>query len=63
MNTDFYKATLEYNEGFVDGILWVLSTGGKASFNEIEKMVLDMAVDIKKANAEKLNDEEKQFNI
>lgn len=57
MDVDFSKNSLEYNEGFIDGLLWVLNSGNKADFNEIEKMV-DY---IKKANNKKLNDVEKIF--
>lgn len=55
MAIDFSKTTLEYNEGFIDGLLWVMNNGNKAAVNEIEKMVSD----IQKANNKILNGEEK----
>ena len=57
MAKDFSKTGLEYNEGFIDGLLWVLNSGNKVGLNEI----ISMAEDIRKANDEKLDDEEKQF--
>ena len=57
MAKDFSKTSLEYNEGFIDGLLWVLNSGNKTGLNEIVSMVED----IRKANDEKLSDEEKRF--
>lgn len=57
MAKDFSKTGLEYNEGFIDGLLWVLNSGNKTGLNEIVSMVED----IRKANDKILNDEEKQF--
>lgn len=57
MAKDFRKTSLEYNEGFIDGILWVLNSGNKTGLNEI----ISMVEDIRKANDEKLSDEEKRF--
>lgn len=55
MAKDFSKTSLEYNEGFIDGLLWVLNSGNKIGFNEI----ISLVEDIQKANDEKLSDEEK----
>ena len=57
MAKDFSKTGLEYNEGFIDGLLWVLNSGNKIGFNEI----ISAVEDIQKANDEKLSDEEKRF--
>lgn len=57
MAKDFNKTSLEYNEGFIDGLLWVLNSGNKTGLNEI----ISMVEDIRKANDKKLDDEEKQF--
>ena len=57
MAKDFSKTSLEYNEGFIDGLLWVLNSGNKTGLNEI----ISMVEDIRKANDEKLCDEEKRF--
>lgn len=57
MAKDFSKTGLEYNEGFIDGLLWVLNSGNKTGFNEI----ISMVEDIQKANDKKLSDEEKRF--
>ena len=39
MSIDFSKTTLEYNEGFIDGLLWAMYNG---NVNEIEKMIADI---------------------
>ena len=57
MAKDFSKTSIEYNEGFIDGLLWVLNSGNKTGLNEIVSMVKD----IWKANDKILNDEEKRF--
>ena len=57
MAKDFSKTSLVYNEGFIDGLLWVLNNGNKTGLNEI----ISMVEDIRKANDEILNDEEKRF--
>ena len=57
MANDFSRASLEYNEGFIDGLLWVLNSGNKTGLNEI----ISMVEDIRKSNDKILNDEEKRF--
>ena len=57
MAKDFSKTSIEYNEGFIDGLLWVLNSGNKTGLNEI----ISMVENIRKANDEKLCDEEKRF--
>ena len=57
MAKDFSKTSLEYNEGFIDGLLWVFNSGNGTGFNEI----ISMLEDIRKANDEKLDEEEKQY--
>lgn len=57
MAKDFSKTGLEYNEGFIDGLLWVLNSGNKTGLNDI----ISMVEDIRKANDKILNDEEKRF--
>lgn len=57
MAKDFSKTSLEYNEGFIDGLLWVLNSGNKTGLNEI----ISMVEDIRKVNDEKLKEDEKRF--
>lgn len=57
MAKDFSKTSLEYNVGFIDGLLWVLNSGNKTGLDEI----ISMVEDIRKANDKILNDEEKRF--
>ena len=57
MAKDFSKTSIEYNDGFIDGLLWVLNSGNKTGLNEI----ISMLEDIRKANDKKLGDEEKRF--
>ena len=57
MAKDFTNTSIEYNEGFIDGLLWVLNSGNKTGLNEI----ISMVEDIRKANDKILNDEEKRF--
>lgn len=57
MAKDFSNTSLEYNDGFIDGLLWVLNSGNKTGLNEI----ISMVEDIRKANDKKLGDEEKRF--
>ena len=57
MAKDFSKTSLEYNEGFIDGLLWVLNSGNKTGLNEIVSMVEY----IRKADDEKLSEDEKRF--
>ena len=57
MAKDFSKMSIEYNGGFIDGLLWVLNSGNKVGLNEI----ISMVEDIRKANDKILNDEEKRF--
>ena len=57
MAKDFSKTSIEYNEGFIDGLLWVLNSGNKTGLNEI----ISMVEDIRKANDKKIEDEEKRF--
>ena len=55
MAKNFSNTSLEYNEGFIDGLLWVLNSGNKIGLNEI----ISMVEDVRKANDEKLKEEEK----
>lgn len=57
MTKDFSKTGLDYNEGFIDGLLWVLNSGNKTGLNEI----ISMVEDIRKANDEILSEDEKRF--
>lgn len=57
MAKDFSETSIEYNEGFIDGLLWVLNSGNKTGLNEI----ISMVEGIRKANDKKLDDEEKRF--
>ena len=58
MAKDFSKTSIEYNEGFIDGLLWVLNSGNKVGLNEI----ISMVEDIRKANDDIMNEEEKRFS-
>lgn len=57
MAKDFTKTSIEYNWGFIDGLMWVLNSGNKVGLNEIVSMVED----IRKINDEIMNEEEKRF--
>ena len=57
MAMDFSKTSIEYDEGFIDGLLWVLNSGNKTGLNEI----ISMVEDIRKADDKKLEEEEKRF--
>ena len=57
MAKDFSKTSLEYNEGFIDGLLWALNSGNKTGLDEIVSMVED----IRTADDKKWSDEEKRF--
>lgn len=57
MSKDFSKTSIEFNEGFIDGLLWVLNSGNKVGLNEI----ISMVEDIRKANDDIMNEEEKRF--
>lgn len=53
MTIDFSKTSLEYNEGFIDGLLWV----HKAELSEI----LSMVENIRSANNEIMEEEYKRI--
>lgn len=57
MAKDFTKTSIEYNWGFIDGLLWVINSGNKVGLNEIISKVKD----IRKANDDIMNEEEKRF--
>ena len=57
MAKDFSKTSIEYNDGFIDGLLWVLNSGNKTGLNEI----ISMVEDIRRENDKKLADDEKRF--
>ena len=57
MAKDFSKTSIEYNEGFIDGLIWVLNSGNKTGLNQI----ISIVEEIRKANDKKLDDEEKRF--
>ena len=57
MAKDFSITSIEYNEGFIDGLLWVLNSGNKVGLNEI----ISKVEEIQKANDKKLEEEEKRF--
>lgn len=57
MAKDFSNTSIEYNNGFIEGLLWVLNSGNKIGLNEI----ISMVEDIRKANDEKLKEDEKRF--
>lgn len=57
MAKDFTKTSIEYNWGFIDGLLWVLNSGNKVGLNEI----ISKVEYIRKANDDIMNEEEKRF--
>ena len=57
MMKDFKKTSLEYNTGFIDGLLWVVNSGNKVGLNDI----VHMAENIRKANDDIISDDEKRF--
>ena len=57
MAKDFTKTIIEYNWGFIDGLLWVLNSGNKIGLNDIVSKVEE----IRKANDDIMNEEEKRF--
>lgn len=56
MAKDFSETGIEYNWGFIDGLLWVLNSGNKIGMNEIIAKVQD----IRKANDEIMNGDERR---
>lgn len=57
MAKDFTKTSIEYNWGFIDGLLWVVNSGNKIGLNEIVSKVEE----IRKANDDIMNEEEERF--
>ena len=57
MTKDFSKTSIEYNCGFIDGLLWVYDNTNNAD----SKKILRMVKNVLEANDKLLNDEEKQF--
>lgn len=57
MAKDFTKTSIEYNWGFIDGLLWVVNSGNKIGLNEI----ISKVEEIRKANDDIMNEEEKRF--
>ena len=55
MAKDFSKTSIEYNEGFIDGLLWVLNSGNGVGLNEIISEVREIC----KANDKKLEEEKR----
>lgn len=57
MEKDFTKTSIDYNWGFIDGLLWVLKSGNKAELNEI----LSMIENIRETNNEIMEEEYKRI--
>lgn len=57
MAKDFTKTSIEYNWGFIDGLLWVFNSGNKIGLNEI----ISKVEEIRKANDDIMNEEEERF--
>lgn len=57
MAKDFTKTSIEYNWGFIDGLLWVVNSGNKIGLNEI----ISKVEEIRKANDDIMNEEEERF--
>ena len=57
MTEDFSKTTLEYNEGFIDGLRWVLYSG---EVEEADNIVCKIE-EIIKANNAIIDEVEKHF--
>lgn len=58
MMPDFHKTSLDYNWGFIDGVLWVTENRNKIEFNEMFSMVEN----ILKANDDIISEDEKRFD-
>lgn len=56
MAKDFTKTSVEYNWGFIDGLLWALKSGNKAELGEI----LSMIENIRKINEELMEEDFKR---
>lgn len=57
MVMDFSKTSIEYNTGFIDGILWLLHNANKIAPYEIVSIVQDAM----EANEEIMNEDEKRI--
>ena len=57
MALDFRKTSLDYNWGFIDGIMWVAENRNKIGFDEMFSMVES----IWKVNDEIISEDEKRF--
>lgn len=57
MKKDFTKTSIEYNLGFIDGLLWVLKSKNKTDVGEI----LSIIENIRKTNSEILEKEFKRI--
>lgn len=57
MEKDFTKTSIEYNLGFIDGLLWVLKIGNRSKPGEI----LSMIENIRSMNNEIMEEEYKRI--
>ena len=57
MAANFKETSIDYNWGFIDGILWVAENRNKIEFNDMIAMVEN----IWKANDDIINADEKRF--
>ena len=57
MEKDFRNMSIEYNLGFIDGLLWMIKSGNKAELSEI----LSLIENIRKTNDEILEEESKRI--
>ena len=57
MEKDFTKTSIEYNLGFIDGLLWVLKSKNKTGVGEI----LSIIENVRKTNSEILEEEFKRI--
>lgn len=57
MMKDFSKTSIEYNTGFIDGLLWLLHNADKIAPYEIVSVVQEAM----EANEEIMNEDEKRI--
>ena len=57
MEKDFTKTSIEYNLGFIDGLLWALKSKNKTDVGEI----LSIIENVRKTNSEILEEEFKRI--
>ena len=57
MFEDFRKTSLDYNSGFINGIMWVAENRNKIGFDDM----ISMVENILRVNEDIINEDEKRF--